>query len=137
MEKNELLISVFELEKERNELVNRKGEIVSQLMKLKKQVRGRGQILPQNEYNSICSKQERLRQEQRIIENKLSNLNLKMKQKNIFIFKNNENTSKIELLLINLKNKYMDFSSDNTRVNSMRLIASQFAQEIDEIIKSI
>lgn len=34
-----------------------------------------------------------------------------------------------------LKSRYSDFSSDPTRVNSMRLMAAQFTQELDGILK--
>lgn len=135
MERNELFASVYELEKEKSELVNKKSQITSNLLKLKNTIRTRMQRLPQNEYNSICKKQEILGQKQREIEKKLSAIKVKLRQKDVLIHSNDNEPFDINLRIIELKNKYMDFSSDNTRVNSMRLLASQFAQELDEILK--
>jgi hypothetical protein len=41
-------------------------------------------------------------------------------------------TSRQELIL-NLRQKYMDFASDHTRVSSMRQMAAQFALELENI----
>lgn len=41
--------------------------------------------------------------------------------------------SQIEML----RDKYMEFAEDVTRVNSMRLMAARFAKELSTILKSV
>ena len=73
----------------------------------------------------------------------MGSLNLEISKKSTFKeeleyeLKTTGNNGEFSLknMLINLKDKYIDFASDNTRVSSTRIMASKFANEIEQILK--
>ena len=121
-------------------LTLRKQEIEFELSKYKDRVRGKH--LPQDEYNEICQWQRALSQEKLGLEVKLSDIKVKIaeinKEKDVLSL----NIKKIpdsmtKDILTELRDKYMAFSSDTTRVSSMRAMSSKFVEEIQVIIKSL
>lgn len=53
------------------------------------------------------------------------------KNKNI-----NKEDNKVIQSLLQLRKEYQDFSSDHTRISSMRIMASQLVEKLDKILKS-
>lgn len=67
----------------------------------------------------------------------------KLKNEIVFYISNNkvmENKGDIDKIIQKatvLKNKYMSFTKDRTRISSLRVMASEFVGEIDELIKNL
>jgi len=128
----------YELSSKRTPLVERKQEIEFELSKYKNQVRqGR---LPQSEYEMICKWNDALNGEKRAVEKKLMGLKVELAKINTEIdetkrkYKKEPNGISVDEL-IELRDKYMQFASDTTRVSSMRAMSSKFVEEIQAILK--
>lgn len=99
------------------------------------------------EFNHIKEDRKKLKIELQKIELEIKGINDELKYKNklknevVYHLKNSKtleaDTDKTYKMLIQLKEKYNSFSKDRTRVSSMRIMASEFKDEIEKIIKSI
>ena len=128
---------ISNLSLERSPLVIRKQEIELELATYKNRIRGNH--LPKDEYNEICQWQRALSQEKLDIEKKFLEIN----DKKLKLEKERERLHlKIKQLpdsmtndsLIGLRDKYMAFASDTSRVSSMRAMASKFVEEIQSLL---
>lgn len=131
------------------ELSAQKREIELELNKLSSRVRNRTTSrMPPDEYKGICRRQIRCKEILLDIEKKLSVLKLERQkwadiETELYIKSGlrggaakspqmEENESILKVTAI--RNKYLAFSEDPTRVNSMRLMAAQFAKELTEVL---
>ena len=129
-----------DLELKKSPLISRKQEIELELSNYNSRVRGK--FLPPNEYNEICQWQKALSQEKVDLEKKFTEI----RNKKIELTKERERIHlKMKTLpdsmtkdtLLELRDKYMAFASDTTRVSSMRAMASKFVEELVSVIKGI
>lgn len=96
-------------------------------------------MLPTDKYRRLLRQQDELIQEQSSTNRRLSDLNVKRARINQLIdacrreVKAESAPSDIREKLTELRDKYRAFSSDATRVSSMRLMASQFADDIEKL----
>lgn len=133
---------INELHKKRVELALQKRDIEIDLMALNKRVMSSTQRLPPQEYKDICAKQIRLKQKAAEIEKQIIHVKTEIRDKSLLLesirdhLRTNRDapSSPLKERLINLRNHYMEFASDATRVASLRTMASRFAEEIELIL---
>ena len=143
-----------EIEKEINVLANKKGELSVmkkqyelKLGMLKSKIRIAG-VLPQDEYEAIKYEQIKCKNETYQIDERILAINDQIKEKNTLleeirvVLKDQDNIGSapakvVADQLINLRDKYMEFSSDTTRVSSTRIMASKFSEELNSLLKMI
>ena|SRR6476620_9341126 len=133
--------AIIKLQSQRDVFMLNKKEFELELSGLNSKVRSRTEKLSQNEYQSICRRQEYLKKGINNIQQTLTDYKsriqekviLKEKLKNRINFDKEGVSTTIEKIIL-LKDKYRDFASDQTRVSSMRVMASQICQELESII---
>lgn len=132
--------SILEINNERVPLVNEKKTIEIDLNEINILLRTLGVSNP--DYNTINSKRGQLIRQKGEIETKLSLL----KQKSQKLHTEAE-SAKIDLKkkpnelikanMLQLRDKYLSFAADTTRVSSMRAMSSRFVEEIQSILTLI
>lgn len=128
------------LENEKIPLIDEKRIIEAELNEYNVKLRG----LPYGEknYNDLNSKRGQLVKKKAEIETKISEIKKKLQKVNSEIdsckidLKKRPNEA-VQELLFELRDKYLSFSADTTRVSSMRAMASKFVEEIQIILKAI
>ena len=129
---------IIELKGKKKKTVERKRSIESSLTRLQdqyKDVEYRGE-----RFYEIKSKRSVLKEQASKVELEIININEEIKYKRSlrneveFHIKTKGQESKMMLELDKLKRKYSDFAKDKTRVASMRLMASEFRDEIEKLI---
>lgn len=128
-----------------NEMMREKRGYDTELAAIKNRIRSGGR-LPQQEYIGHCRRQTLLKQKILAVENAVGPLKAERAKWQIL---RNEADSKArvarpkiddsEILgvrseLVDLRAKYLAFAEDHTRVNSMRLMAGEFASELTRIL---
>lgn len=141
---NIVVNAINELEEKRAGLATKNKEIDLEIGKLNQRVKGRH--LPTVEYNSICKKQGDMKTSKTKIELELAAVKSQLRNKHIIRDEIYEHLQSIKppaiekANIINkleeLKNKYLQFASDNTRISSMRTMAAQIASELIELQNS-
>lgn len=136
--------SIANLENKKTDAANEKIKYQNELSELNFQVRGNGRkIIPQVKYDTICQKQAEVKRKMLVVDQYISELKKEITNKRILRdevdLTLNPNTNPDNILgnIISLRDKYVNFASDNTRVSSTRLMASRFAEDLDSIIKSV
>jgi hypothetical protein len=141
---------ISDLERQRVKLASRKNSLLGQLSKIKRCLNQNNNMM-QNEFNDYyhkklsigneiveCDKIIRAtKQEQqrwRMIADSLEKQAISEIRENGNIFAV-ASDSPVRKEIVYLCDKYMNFAEDHTRVNSMRLMAAQFANELTEILK--
>lgn len=135
--------AILPLTMKKEELVLKKREMEVKMAIYNTRIRTSTKKLPDSEYKSICRKQDKLRSDILEIEIQLNDLNNQIRKKEILIRNlnreglenGNQNAKSILDEIHKLKNKYIEFSSDSSRISSMRLMASQFIDDLENIIK--
>ncbi len=85
--------------------------------------------------NNLKSKKAVLKQDiERGLKSGVFNLSMPILAREIHEIENDANL--LRLKLCELKDKYLDFSGDHTRVSSMRQMAAEFVKELDNILKN-
>lgn len=130
-----------ELENKRTPLVDRKKEIELELSEINNKIRVGG-YLDQNEYAKICERQDFVKREKYKIEQQILGIKRMIREKNgekdkITLQGKKIGNSEIKSSLIELRDKYMAFAADTTRVSSMRAMSSKFVEEIQAILKTL
>lgn len=130
----------IKLDDERSELVIKKKRIEAEFSEANANLRS--MTMMSKEWNDANSLRGQLSRKKSEIEIQISELNLKAKR----LYAEKE-SAKIELKkksneaikdnLLAMRDKYMAFSSDNTRVASMRAMSSKFVEEIQNILNII
>jgi chromosome segregation ATPase len=137
------------LKKQRDELAKQRAEAQNQLMALRHRVRVGGHM-PDLEYRDICRKQQKLNGLIVQLDGQLRPLKERMREFGAIIHANNqrknEEKNRGEVAAIGvrellkmvdvLRAKYRDFQKDPTRVSTMRLMAAEFADELQDVIKA-
>ncbi len=144
----------LELEKEIDGLSIKKGELSVmkkqyelKLSMLKSKIRVTG-FLPQDEYEAIKDEQTKCKNETYKLDERILDINAQLKEKHSLIeeirlvLKDQDNIGAVPAAviydqLVNIRDKYMEFSSDTTRVSSTRIMASKFSEELNSILRTI
>jgi len=124
---------------QRADMIEKKRTIETEMSNLKTKIRLGGKM-DNNVYSSICRKQYTLKKDKDFLETELAALNKIIRAKSTLKeeirIRVNENSSDIVDSLNQLKAKYQEYSKDYTRVNSTRIMAANFVQEIEKILKT-
>lgn len=127
-----------EMDAERAELAQGNMRVSAELSRINVEFRS-NKMLPTDKYRRLLRQQDELIQEQSSTNRRLSDLNVKRARINQLIdacrreVKAESAPSGIREKLTELRDKYRAFSSDATRVSSMRLMASQFADDLEKL----
>jgi chromosome segregation ATPase len=123
----------------RDPLVDRKTELQSELSVFNTEVRGhslhkdrydeicRWQVVYKKEISDIDKKLLELRRERRKLNQEKDELSLDIKKVH----------SEAKEKLYEVRDRYMSFAADTTRVSSMRAMASKFVEELQGILQSM
>lgn len=128
------------IDEERGKLVDKKKEIELELSELNGAARS-GK-LSSEEYIKVCDrqtviKQEKYKLEKDILEIKRNMRGLNLEIDSVRLKARKIPNSEVKQLLLELRDKYMSFSADTTRVSSMRAMSSRFVEEINAIAKHL
>lgn len=132
-----------------DQLSLQKRSIEQEIAQLTHRVRSAGGRLPDEEYRGILKKQKRCREMMYEIEKQLvqlkaerrhwTNIETQMRlnanlsrEPSPIVF--NEDADRLRKAVTGIRDIYLSFSEDPTRVNSMRLMAAQFAKELTEVL---
>lgn len=131
-----------EIEEERAALTKRNMEIMAEMSSVNTEFRVK-KNMPVHIYQRLLRRQDALKKEQHTLTAAIQDLNSKRVRINQLIdavkrdAKANGPSSSVFAELDKLRAKYREFSGDATRVSSMRLMAAQFADDLDRLCKSI
>lgn len=128
--------SIIRLNEKKAALVEAKQELQDQQSIYNRRVRGKP--LPKIEYDSIVKKQAEVGKKTLQIDKGIREVCLDISKRSLLeteVMNNIDKTTTEKLT--SLRDKYMGFASDMTRVASMRAMASRFSEDLEEIIKSI
>jgi len=136
----------FNKHDDKGKLILRKMDIQQRLTEILARVRTGGR-LPNHEYANICSEQVRLKGELAGIESKIARINIELhrgaigNQSNqnraeIKVERDLNKTAQIIQKLNEVREIYQAFSEDNTRISSMRLMASEFVGHLNRVIRT-
>lgn len=135
--------AIVKLNSQKEIFVMQKKDYELELSTLNSRVRSREEHLEQNEYQSICRRQNDIKKGINEMQKILSEYKGKIQEKQVLKEKlRNELNLSIDVVpniieqVILLKDKYRAFSSDQTRVSSMRVMASQICSDLELIIKN-
>jgi len=134
--------SIAGLDEVRNQHVQSQNEINLKLSKLNASVNGT--ILPRHRYEAICVEQNKLKSKKILVESAIAEIKRQIKNKQLLrqqvqldLESNAPKPIGVKLKLVELRDKYMAFSSDNTRIASTRAMASRFSEELESLLKAI
>jgi hypothetical protein len=134
--------SILEQKSKQSEFVFKKKRAEDELAFIKNRIRANQKHLPEIEYKSLCKKQDVLKKEKTDAEQEISKIQTDIQKKSLLKdeikneLKERANTNLPDTLTA-LRDYYMAFASDKTRVGSMRAMASEFAEKIESIIKTL
>lgn len=133
--------SMNKLNAQKSKLSLDKKEIELKLSVVKNTIRSSGK-LSQYEYNNLCKDQNKYKADIINIEKALAEIQLEIRKKSelketLRLDKKQQNVKEIKTNLISLRDKYMNFASDKSRISSMRVMSSTFAEELENLIKQI
>lgn len=128
-----------DIEETRKPLIERKKEIELLLSEYTNKVKGR--VLPQEEYEHICNEQAKLKREKFEVEKKVATIKeelRKLKSDIDCISLDIKRTSEeAKDFILEVRDKYLSFAADTTRVSSMRAMASKFVEELQYLLSKI
>lgn len=130
----------------KSQLITRKMEIQTRLTEILSKIRCGGR-LPHNLYASLCNEQVKLKSELNNIEQQIAAINAELRkecelkwtpeQKQERALKRDLNkTGQVIQKLNEVREIYQAFAEDNTRISSMRLMASEFVGHLNRVIRS-
>lgn len=136
--------SIGDIETKRSKLLLRKRECETQMAQYKSRIRSSKLRLPPKEYKDVCRKQDELRKEIHDTEKGIVEADGEIRKRYVLkdevrlqLKQNGTLGEPMKERLIKIRDHYLQFSGDNTRVSSMRIMASQFAEEIEALIKTL
>ncbi len=139
--------AMLELKEKKNKLTTLKKEIEVKNAQYNARIRTANRKLPPDEYKNICREQSNCKSKIIKLDEKIKEINIEMSKKGIlkerlklelsYLINTEIDVLTIRAMLIKMRDDYISFASDNTRVSSMRIMASQIAEEIEYIIKKI
>lgn len=134
--------AIIDLKNKKATIVTRKQKLELDSSKIKDLMSDPNLVGP--EHGSFSVQRNIIKRNLSNIEMEIREINLEIKEKTklrIYIddnLRNKKKTSASESLqhqeLLKLKEKYQSFASDNTRISSMRIMASQLVEQLDLII---
>ena len=133
--------SISVLNRQKEKLVFDKKEAELQNSFLNNKVRSGGR-LHDVKYKNICEQQNKIKGSVLKIERAIGEVNTEITKKSNLIqqlrfeFKKQKNIDTKEQLTI-MRDYYINFASDKTRVSSMRAMGAEFAEKIERIIKQL
>lgn len=134
--------AINELDSKRSDVVLLKKERENRLSEITNKIRSSNGRLATQEYYTLCRKQKTIKDEILSIEFELKKYTTEIRNKSTlreqlkseFKF---ESSKDIKKELVKLKDEYINFSADGTRVSSMRTMAAQFAERLETLIKLV
>lgn len=138
---NSIEDSINTLSRKKDELVLRKREVEAENSEIKNKIRTGG-LMSNNEYQKLCNKQNMLRREMVEIERGVLDINHEIRSKSSLTNqlkqdRKETNINETKDNLVALKNEYIRFAADKSRVGSMRAMAAEFAEKLEQIIVTI
>lgn len=99
-------------------------------------------MMDDKNYVEIVEKQNKLKQKQKDFEYKLIDLKgnirrLETEKERLRVLGKKTSISDTKDQLVQIKNKYISFAADQSRVSSMRTMAAKFAEELETIISKL
>lgn len=138
LEKKDKIDDAIEVLKEkRSPIVAEKKEIDEQIGEYNSMTKV---LLPDYEYAAIMKAKTPLIARKRVLEGQIMTLNEEIRKKQrerdkVDLQRKKVPSSAIKDSLLELRDKYMSFAADTTRVSSMRAMSSKFVEEIQSILK--
>ncbi len=135
----ELAINTLVQQKEK--LVYDKREIELKNSVLNSKVRTGGKM-HDVKYKQICDEQNKLKKDSLKLERAMSEISIEIMKKNTFKdqlkleFKKQQKID-MKQKLTEMRDYYINFASDKTRVSSMRAMGAEFAEKVEVLIKSL
>lgn len=129
------------LNQRKSKLVLEKKELELKNSTLKNQVRSGGRM-HDVKYKRVCDEQNSIKIKIFSIEREMADLSIEMMKKQSFRdqlkaeFKHDEPID-IKKKLVHLRDEYINFAADKSRVSSMRVMGAEFAEKLETLIKSI
>lgn len=128
-----------DIEETRKPLIERKKEIELLLSEYTNKVKGR--VLPQEEYEHICNEQAKLKREKFEVEKKVATIKEELRKLNSDIdcisLDIKRTSEEAKDFILEVRDKYLSFAADTTRVSSMRAMASKFVEELQYLLSKI
>ena len=134
-------VSINTLIQQKEKLVFDKKEIELKNAVLNNQVRAGGRM-HDVKYKQICEQQSKLKKDALKIERAISELSIEIMKKSTFKdqlraeFKKQQKID-VRQKLTEMRDYYINFASDKTRVASMRAMGAEFAEKVEVLIKSL
>lgn len=137
---------ILEIKTKKNKLIDRKVILQNSLSELRNKYKDVD--LGSDDYLKIKDKRQKIKESLNSLEIKIKSLNNELNFKNKlklevdFHLKHNkklegkEDLDKITNRIITLKTKYSDFTKDRTRIASLRIMASEFIDELENLFKN-
>lgn len=118
-------------------LIDRKREIEQMLTEINEH---KTQRLPDEQFAQVMKTRALLVKEKFGVEENIRTMNKKVREKNqevnkLKMFRKKSPKDEMCQYLIELRDKYMSFSADTTRVSSMRAMSARFVEEIQALMK--
>jgi predicted RNase H-like nuclease (RuvC/YqgF family) len=137
----ELEGNIAELSEEKAKLTFRRKELDLEIAPLNNKFK-KNVFLSDNEYDLVLSKQLKIKREMLQVDKSISEINSQLRKKNLLkeqLKHELKTTDKLDVKtkLINFRNEYMAFAADRSRISSMRAMASEIAEKIESILKTI
>ena len=129
--------TISKMEEDKRPLIDRKREIETQLTDINAQLKIR---MDDSSFAVVTKTRSDLAKEKYSIEEEIRKANAEIKalhlERDRLIYQNGKRPKEdTEAYLLELRDKYMAFSSDTTRVSSMRAMSSKFVEEIVAALK--
>ena len=149
-----LSIESHELKIKQSYISAKVQKVQAELAQIKNRIRGSNSHttrLSPDEYRQLCNRQTKLIKKQEELFEEGAPIRTRLREigamSTLYYAEQNENAPNPELenykqldglrsALISTRKKWLEFSEDNTRVNSMRLMAAQFSRELTDILAS-
>lgn len=134
-------LSINKLVSLKDKLAIDKREAELELSELKNKIRTGGRMHP-FDYKVICDKQSVIKKRILSIEKSLADMSSQIQNKQGFkeeltLHHKQQSKSAIVNDLTVLRDFYMAFASDKTRVASMRAMSAEFAEKLEKVIKKL
>jgi|JI10StandDraft_1071094.scaffolds.fasta_scaffold2249562_1 chromosome segregation ATPase len=131
---------IHELQSQKNVLTTQKRSVEAEMAEIKSRIRTGGQ-LKQDEYNVLVKRQNTLRGDLHALEHSIASINSEIQKKHILkdgARQNKTRTKSDDILeeLKEMKDYYINFAADRTRVASLRALSAEFGEKLELLIDS-
>lgn len=134
-------LSINNLIQQKEKLIFDKKEIELKNSVINNQIRSGGRM-HEVKYKRLCDQQTKLKKDSFAVEKSISDLSIEIMKKSTLreqIKSELKNKKKIDVKekLTEMRDYYINFAADKTRVSSIRAAAAEFAEKLEGLIKSI